>query len=91
MSAHPPRRAALAFIFVTVLLDVLALGLIVPILPNLLVDFVGGDEATGARLVGLFGTVWAAMQLLCSPLFGSLSDGGRSSWCRTSGWRSTTW
>jgi DHA1 family tetracycline resistance protein-like MFS transporter len=74
MSAPRPRRAALAFIFVTVLLDVLALGLIVPILPNLLVDFAGGDEAKGARLNGLFGTVWAAMQLICSPVFGSLSD-----------------
>jgi DHA1 family tetracycline resistance protein-like MFS transporter len=74
MSASHPRRAALAFIFVTVLLDVLALGLIVPILPNLIVDFSGGDEATGARLNGLFGTVWAAMQLIFSPLFGSISD-----------------
>ncbi len=69
-----PRRAALAFIFITVLLDVLALGVVVPVLPRLVVDFTGGDEARGARIYGLFGTAWAAMQLICSPIFGSLSD-----------------
>ena len=69
-----PRRAALAFIFTTVLLDVLALGVVVPVLPKLVVDFTGGNEARGARIYGLFGTVWAAMQLVCSPIFGSLSD-----------------
>jgi len=69
-----PRRAALAFIFVTVLLDVLALGVIIPVLPKLVVDFTGGDQVKAARIYGLFGTVWAAMQLFFSPIFGSLSD-----------------
>jgi MFS transporter, DHA1 family, tetracycline resistance protein len=69
-----PRRAALAFIFITVLLDVLALGVIIPVLPKLVVDFTGGDQARAAKIYGLFGTVWAAMQLFCSPIFGSLSD-----------------
>src|SRR5215471_14942822 len=69
-----PRRAALAFIFITVLLDVLALGVVVPVLPKLVVDFTGGNEARAARIYGLFGTTWAAMQLVCSPIFGSLSD-----------------
>ena len=69
-----PRRAALAFIFITVLLDVLALGVIIPVLPKLVVDFTGGDQARAAKIYGLFGTVWAAMQLVCSPIFGSLSD-----------------
>src|SRR5260370_36968215 len=69
-----PRRAAVAFIFITVLLDVLALGVIIPVLPKLVVDFTGGDQARAAKIYGLFGTVWAAMQLVCSPIFGSLSD-----------------
>ena len=43
--ATEPRRAALAFIFVTVMLDMLALGMIVPVLPKLVVDFLGGDTA----------------------------------------------
>src|SRR6266436_2756731 len=68
------RRAALAFIFVTVVLDMLALGVIVPVLPKLVVQFLGGDTARAARIYGLFGTVWALMQFLFSPVLGALSD-----------------
>src|SRR5260221_5487740 len=68
------RRAAFAFVFVTVLLDMLAIGLIIPVLPKLVVDFVGGDAAEGARIYGLFGTVWALMQFVFSPVQGALSD-----------------
>ncbi len=67
-------RAAFVFIFITVLLDMLALGIIVPILPALVVSFRGGDTATGATIYGLFGTTWAAMQFIFSPVLGSLSD-----------------
>ena len=67
-------RAALAFIFVTVVLDVLALGVIIPVLPRLVEEFVSGDTARAARIYGLFGGVWALMQFLFSPLFGALSD-----------------
>jgi DHA1 family tetracycline resistance protein-like MFS transporter len=69
-----PRRATVAFIFVTVVLDVLAIGLIIPVLPMLVEDFMGGDTANAARMFGLFGTVWALMQFVCSPILGSLSD-----------------
>jgi len=72
--AASPRRAALAFILITVTLDMLALGVIVPVLPRLVVDFVGGDTARGAEIYGLFGTVWALMQFFFSPILGSLSD-----------------
>jgi DHA1 family tetracycline resistance protein-like MFS transporter len=68
------RRAAFAFIFMTVLFDVLALGVIIPVLPKLVESFVGGDTPKAARLYGLFGTVWALMQFLCSPFLGVLSD-----------------
>ncbi|HXX92941.1 MAG TPA: TCR/Tet family MFS transporter [Planctomycetota bacterium] len=75
-SAPPPgpRRAALIFIFATVLLDVLALGVVIPVLPPLIQDFLGGDTARAAGVYGLFGTVWALMQFLCSPFLGALSD-----------------
>jgi DHA1 family tetracycline resistance protein-like MFS transporter len=73
-SLHTPRRAALAFIFVTVLLDMLALGMIVPVLPHLIEDFLGGDTPRAAQLVGLFGTVWALMQFFAMPVMGALSD-----------------
>lgn len=72
--ATPPRRGAVAFIFVTILLDMLALGLIMPILPKLVESFVGNDTARAARIFGLFGTAWALMQFIFSPLLGSLSD-----------------
>lgn len=69
-----PSRAAFAFVFVTVMLDMLALGIIVPVLPKLVIEFRGGDAASAATIYGLFGTVWAAMQFLFSPVLGALSD-----------------
>jgi DHA1 family tetracycline resistance protein-like MFS transporter len=72
--AAPARRAAVAFIFVTVALDMLALGVIVPVLPKLVLQFEAGDTAAAARIYGLFGTAWALMQFVFSPLLGALSD-----------------
>lgn len=69
-----PRRGALAFIFVTVALDVLAMGIIIPVLPRLVESFVAGDTARAARIFGWFGSVWALMQFVASPVLGSLSD-----------------
>jgi MFS transporter, DHA1 family, tetracycline resistance protein len=68
------RPAAFAFVFVTVMLDMLAIGVIVPVLPKLVVEFVGGDAVESARIYGLFGTVWALMQFVFSPVQGALSD-----------------
>src|SRR5579863_7569109 len=73
-AASPSRRAAVAFIFVTILLDMLALGLIMPILPKLVESFVDNDTARAARIFGLFGTAWALMQFFSSPILGALSD-----------------
>ena len=78
MSASPVvprvRTAALAFIFVTVLIDVLAFGLIIPVLPHLIEDFAGGDTAHAAYWVGIFGTVFALIQFVTAPIQGALSD-----------------
>jgi len=74
VAAPPAHRAAVAFIFVTVLLDMLALGLIMPILPKLVESFVDNDTASAARIFGLFGTAWALMQFFFSPILGGLSD-----------------
>jgi DHA1 family tetracycline resistance protein-like MFS transporter len=68
------KRAAFVFIFVTVLLDMLALGVIVPVLPALVLQFRSGDTASGAIIYGLFATVWSVMQFVFSPVLGSLSD-----------------
>jgi DHA1 family tetracycline resistance protein-like MFS transporter len=75
--SNPPsssRPAAVAFIFVTVVLDVLALGIIIPVLPKLVEKFLGGDTARAAEMFGLFGGVWALMQFIFSPVLGALSD-----------------
>src|SRR5437667_916872 len=72
--APPVRSGAAAFIFVTILLDMLALGLILPILPKLVESFVDNDTAHAARIFGLFGSAWALMQFFFSPVLGSLSD-----------------
>ena len=68
------RPAALTFIFVTVMLDMLALGLIAPVLPKLILDFLGGNATSAATWIGVFGTVFALMQFFFSPVLGVLSD-----------------
>ena len=73
-TAPGPRRAAFAFVFVTVLLDMFAIGIIIPVLPKLVEDFMGGNTARAAIVYGVFGTAWALMQFLFSPMLGSLSD-----------------
>ncbi len=69
-----PRKAAVVFIFVTVMLDMLALGLIAPVLPKLVLNFLGGDASSAAKWFGIFGTVFALMQFVFSPVLGVLSD-----------------
>ncbi len=73
-SGRGPSRAAFAFIFITVLLDMLALGIIVPVLPKLIIEFEGGDTANAALYYGVFAAVWATMQFLFAPFIGALSD-----------------
>ncbi|PYL98308.1 MAG: tetracycline resistance MFS efflux pump [Verrucomicrobia bacterium] len=68
------RQAAIIFILVTVTLDVLAMGLIIPVLPKLILDFLGGKMTDAANWNGWFALVFALMQFVCSPLLGVLSD-----------------
>jgi DHA1 family tetracycline resistance protein-like MFS transporter len=69
-----PRKAAIAFILVMVILDVLSLGLIIPVGAKLIKSLAGGDEVVAAWYVGLFGTTWAFMQFFSAPIMGALSD-----------------
>ncbi|MEF2276720.1 TCR/Tet family MFS transporter [Deinococcus sp. YIM 134068] len=75
MTAPPASRrpAALVFILLTVLLDVMGLGLIIPVFPSLVTGLAGSDT-TGAQLVGVFTAVYAVMQFVCAPILGALSD-----------------
>ena len=69
-----PRKAAIAFIFATALLDVIALGIMIPVLPNLVKQFAGGDTALAAQYTIAFSVTWGIMQFLCGPIMGMLSD-----------------
>jgi len=68
------REAAFVFIFATVLLDMLAIGIVIPVLPKLVLDFLSGDAEQAAKILGVFGSAWALMQFFFSPLQGALSD-----------------
>ncbi|MGJ0392065.1 MAG: TCR/Tet family MFS transporter [Methylocystis sp.] len=74
MTSAPRREAAFIFILVTVALDMLALGVMIPVLPKLIAQFEGGDLRSAAQVVGLFGFAWAAMQFVFQPVLGALSD-----------------
>ncbi|MFC5571232.1 TCR/Tet family MFS transporter [Lysobacter yangpyeongensis] len=73
-SAPGARKAALIFIFVTVLIDILAFGLIIPVLPLLVKQFAGGSTVSAAHWIGLFGVLFSAIQFVCAPIQGALSD-----------------
>jgi DHA1 family tetracycline resistance protein-like MFS transporter len=68
------RRAALGFIFAASLMDILAIGIIIPVLPNLVKHFTNEDTAAAAHYVGWFGLIFGAMQFIFSPIMGALSD-----------------
>jgi MFS transporter, DHA1 family, tetracycline resistance protein len=68
------RPAAFIFIFITVVLDMLGIGIIIPVLPKLIEHFMNGNTARAAEMVGIFGSTWAIMQFVFSPVLGSLSD-----------------
>ena len=71
---RPVRRAALVFIFITVALDTLALGVIIPVFAPLVLGMVGGVEQRATWYIFVFNTSWAAMQFVAGPLLGALSD-----------------
>ncbi len=67
------RPAALVFILITVLIDVMGLGLIIPVFPNLLKQL-SGSEVAGAQMLGIFTAIYAVMQFIFAPILGALSD-----------------
>src|SRR5215813_14429603 len=68
------RLASAGFIFITVLLDMVAVGIMAPVLPKLIISFKQGDIASAAAIAGAIGLVWAGMQLVFSPIMGAMSD-----------------
>lgn len=70
MRQHP---AALIFILATALIDVMGIGLIIPVLPGLVKEL-AGSEAAGARFIGWLTAAYAVMQFVFAPVLGTLSD-----------------
>ncbi|HVJ65803.1 MAG TPA: TCR/Tet family MFS transporter [Bdellovibrionota bacterium] len=68
-----PRSASIAFIFVTLAIDAIGLGIILPVLPDVVRKFVA-HEASVAQIYGYFIAVYALLQFVSSPLLGRLSD-----------------
>ncbi len=68
------RKPALGFIFITLFLDVLGIGLIIPILPKLVEHLQGDNISAASHTVGFLASLYALMQFLCAPILGSLSD-----------------
>ncbi len=67
-------RAALTFILITLFLDILGIGIIIPVLPELVKEFVGGSTTLAGRYVGVIGATYSLMQFLCAAVMGALSD-----------------
>lgn len=68
------KQGAFIFVFITVVLDMVALGVTVPVLPKLIVEFKGGDIPAASAVNMLFAAVWAGAQFIFAPLLGALSD-----------------
>src|SRR6476646_167305 len=68
------RKAALGFIFLTLLIDVTGLGIIIPVLPKLIEELIHGDISMASRYAGWLTFAYAIMQFLFSPFLGNLSD-----------------
>ncbi|MDZ7706987.1 MAG: TCR/Tet family MFS transporter [Trueperaceae bacterium] len=74
MPLRPGARAGIAFILVTLFLDILGIGIIIPVLPGLVTSFTGGDASAAAPWYAALAAVYAGMQFLFAPLIGALSD-----------------
>ncbi len=74
MTAAKNSKLALAFILITVLIDIIGLGIIIPVLPHLIEELTGGTIAEAAVFGGFLLFVYALMQFIFSPILGNLSD-----------------
>nr|AWJ66291.1 tetracycline efflux protein [uncultured bacterium] len=68
------RQASIIFIFITLMLDIIGLGIIIPVLPELIKDFVQGNDALAGRWYGIIASIYAFFQFFFAPILGALSD-----------------
>ena len=68
------KKAALGFIFITVLIDIIGIGLIIPIVPELIMELTNRTVSEAAFIGGLLTATYAVMQFIFAPVLGGLSD-----------------
>src|SRR6478735_7992821 len=68
------KKSALIFIFITLLIDIIGLGIIIPVLPRLIQELTGGTLSEASVYGGWMLFAYAAMQFVCAPVMGGLSD-----------------
>ncbi len=68
------RHAALGFIFVTLVIDITGFGIILPVMPKLITELIHGTISDASRYGGWLMFTYSAMQFVCSPIMGNLSD-----------------
>ena len=74
MSARPPGKHAFVFIFITVLIDMVGFGIIIPVMPQLVMSLTGEPVESAAVMGGLLMGVFAFTQFIFAPIIGGLSD-----------------
>jgi DHA1 family tetracycline resistance protein-like MFS transporter len=74
MNAPRTAKSAFAFLFVTVLVDSIGFGIILPVLPRLIMQLTGVTIDRAAAYGGWLSFVYALMQFFCAPVLGNLSD-----------------
>ena len=67
-------KAAIGFIFITLLIDVIGFGIIIPVFPKLITQLIHGNISQASQWGGLLTFAYAIMQFLCAPIMGNLSD-----------------
>lgn len=68
------RRASVGFVLITVFIDVLGMGIAIPILPKLVQSLLGGAVGQASLVYGVLLSIYAVMQFVCAPVLGALSD-----------------
>ena len=68
------RQPAIAFILVTLFIDILGIGIVIPVLPELIKEFSGGSTALAGWYLGIIGASYAVMLFFFAPVMGALSD-----------------
>ena len=74
MTTTPVGRSAVIFIFMTVLVDTIGLGMILPVVPELIRELTGEGLSRASIYGGWLWFAYAVMQFFCAPVLGNLSD-----------------